>query len=391
MARKQPRKSKKKESVSQIEPESTRRDGDGQATQHVQSRTRTLAIAAERRNYIESKVINENRDVTFHELNNRFGEKSKQTYRNDADRFLRDGIPIIVKGEKFVESQERLKTIDRRTRTGQQHKDSIARLAYSFVVSPNRKVIDENSEQELIQFLAAELANSDEHSKITQDLQRRLDAYWRKPHRLLILDAGSTTAAISRAVATQRTPDPDRRIAELRILTNSKRVLGHLDATDCNHDVVLLGGSLRKDTDAVCGLLAEQCLTSWALTADIAIIGTTNLNIDKIRGSLAFRSDSESEAQIKSRLLSIASIRCIAAESYKLLGEGGVSAWAFATLSNQFVDVIITDHRIFEPRNDTELERFRNRFLNSARESGVFVAAANPKSLFPVGPLAEDN
>src|SRR5262249_32557612 len=138
---------------------------------------------------------------------------------------------------------------------------------------------------------------------VKDNLRLRLEEYWRKGHRLLILDSGSTTAAIAHRIAAIKTPDGKRHLSHLRVLSNGDLVHRELNTAECRHGLIFLGGAERFDTGAIAGVLAERCLDAWGLQADIAIIGTTNLNADG-----KFCCDHEDEAYIKSRLLSSARI-----------------------------------------------------------------------------------
>ena len=108
------------------------------------------------------------------------------------------------------------------------------------------------------------------------------------------------------------------------------------------------------------------------MQGDLAIIGTTNLN-----SAGHFCCDHEDEAQIKSRLLGAARIRCIAADSNKLLNPGRGSSWVFALFSRFSADLILTDTDILKPFENADLERLRQAFFKRTADQGVLVLTEN--------------
>jgi DeoR/GlpR family transcriptional regulator of sugar metabolism len=309
--------------------------------------------ARQRRAFIRSQLLNEGLEkLSFADIRQQpFGNVSDETLYKDAHFLQQDNQPIIVSKKHFLRSASGISTVRRRALEGRSEKEAIGRMAERLIAPP---------------FAALPTLKG-----IASDLQTRLAEYWKKAHRLVILDAGSTTAAIARHLGRLRTPDPLRNLADLRIFTNGNLIHQELNKSGGNHGVILLGGAERHDTEAVAGTLAEECLRAFALKADIAIIGTTNLNED---GN--FCSDSEDEARIKSRLLESARIRCIAADSQKLVNPGRGSTWVFAAFSRYVsgIDIIITDADIHKHQGHEERERLRLQFLERARKNQILVA-----------------
>ncbi len=157
----------------------------------------------------------------------------------------------------------------------------------------------------------------------------------------------------------------------LRIVTNGLAIARLFSDSDRNKQFELLplGGTWDYDTDAMTGLLAERCWEVFGLRPDIAVIGTTA--IDTGRGACC---DTPEEAQIKMRMLSSARIKCISADSSKLLSpSGGVSV--FASFTSEAIDCIITDWKI------NSEEKAALRFRELARSMGIsIIVSADPRA-----------
>jgi DeoR/GlpR family transcriptional regulator of sugar metabolism len=333
--------------------------------------------AKDRRGFVIDQLLEKQcEEVTFADLITAFGV-TEQTLYNDDDYFSAQGIPIVVENKRFKRGYEHLNTVGRRRGTRKAEKEAIARVATDLVASPAGTPIL----NEVVQYGAGgknQDARTIAHSLLRQphgewrmsdELASRLLAYWSKAHRLLILDAGSTTEAIARRLSQVETPSPERHLAGLRVLTNGSMIVKAFAEGKNRHlGLILLGGARRSDTDATAGSLAEQCLAAWRFQADVAIIGSTNLQWNR-----GFCCDSEEEAEIKSRLLHTARIRCIAADSSKLISPSIGSAWPFAPFHPSEVDIIITDWHILERREADEFEKLRRRFIDQVVHSGIYV------------------
>jgi DeoR family transcriptional regulator, aga operon transcriptional repressor len=81
-----------------------------------------------------------------------------------------------------------------------------------------------------------------------------------------VLDSGSTTAAIARAL---------RQFHNLTVITNSVTIAAELAGTDV--EVILTGGTLRKNSFSLVGPIAEDTLRR--LNADILFLGVDGLDV----------------------------------------------------------------------------------------------------------------
>jgi DeoR/GlpR family transcriptional regulator of sugar metabolism len=331
------------------------------AAEASESRTLTAerkAQAEKRRAYIVKVLIDDHEsELTFDAVIEECGQVSDQTLYNDAAYLQDRDQPISASKRRFILDSGGLSTIRRRTQEQKREKEQIGQIAEQIVMPELPKD-------------PARLMRKGSRLQLDIGLRTRLVEFWNKAHRLLILDSGSTTASIARHLATVKPPDPKRLLADLRVLTNGGLIFQTFNQPDCSHGLILLGGAVRRDTDAVAGTLAELCLEKWALKADIAIIGTTNIN-----DSFKFCCDHEDEASIKSRLLAAARIRCIAADSTKLVNPGRGSTWEFTGLHRSMIDIIITDPRIWEQDSDARCEQRRLGFLQRVREEKILLAS----------------
>jgi DeoR family transcriptional regulator of aga operon len=83
----------------------------------------------------------------------------------------------------------------------------------------------------------------------------------------VLLDSGTTTTAIARAL---------KRFSYLTIITNAVNIAGELSSTD--FEVLLTGGSLRKNSFSLVGPLAEDMLHE--MHADILFLGVDGFDIE---------------------------------------------------------------------------------------------------------------
>jgi DeoR family transcriptional regulator of aga operon len=84
--------------------------------------------------------------------------------------------------------------------------------------------------------------------------------------QVVVLDSGSTTTAIARAL---------RRCHNLTVVTNSVNIAGELAGTDL--EVILTGGTLRKNSFSLVGPIAEDTLRR--LNADILFLGVDGFDV----------------------------------------------------------------------------------------------------------------
>ena len=83
----------------------------------------------------------------------------------------------------------------------------------------------------------------------------------------VLLDSGTTTTAIARAL---------KRFSHLTIITNAVNIAGELSST--NFEVLLTGGSLRKNSFSLVGPLAEDMLHD--MHADILFFGVDGFDLE---------------------------------------------------------------------------------------------------------------
>jgi DeoR family transcriptional regulator of aga operon len=83
----------------------------------------------------------------------------------------------------------------------------------------------------------------------------------------VLLDSGTTTTAIARAL---------KRLSRLTIITNAVNIAGELSGTD--FEVLLTGGSLRKNSFSLVGPLAEDMLHD--MHADILFLGVDGFDLE---------------------------------------------------------------------------------------------------------------
>ncbi|MFP5226432.1 MAG: transcriptional repressor AgaR [Acidobacteriota bacterium] len=83
----------------------------------------------------------------------------------------------------------------------------------------------------------------------------------------VMLDSGTTTTAIARAL---------RRFAHLTVITNAVNIAAELASTD--FEVILIGGSLRKNSFSLVGPLAEDVLQE--MNADILFLGVDGFDAE---------------------------------------------------------------------------------------------------------------
>lgn len=111
------------------------------------------------------------------------------------------------------------------------------------------------------------LNRAQDHQAQKQALARRV-AEVVQPGMTVVLDTGTTTLEVARAIAG--TPD-------LRVLTSSLAIASALQAQD-NLDLVLLGGSVRHQSPDLSGPLTEDNLRLFR--PDLAILGADAVDRD---------------------------------------------------------------------------------------------------------------
>lgn len=83
----------------------------------------------------------------------------------------------------------------------------------------------------------------------------------------VMLDSGTTTTAIAQAL---------KRFSQLTVITNAVNIATELSSTD--FEVILVGGSLRKNSSSLVGPLAEDVLEQ--MHADILFLGLDGFDVE---------------------------------------------------------------------------------------------------------------
>jgi len=87
-----------------------------------------------------------------------------------------------------------------------------------------------------------------------------------RPGQVIILDSGTTTTAIARAC---------RQIRNLTVITNATNIASEL--ADSSVEVILTGGSLRKNSFSLVGPLAEESLSK--ISADLLFLAVDGFHV----------------------------------------------------------------------------------------------------------------
>lgn len=111
-------------------------------------------------------------------------------------------------------------------------------------------------------------------------LQEKQKQHWREKQRIaaaamtmvkegqcVMLDSGTTTTAIAHALKS---------FSQLTVITNAVNIAAELSSTD--FEVILVGGSLRKNSSSLVGPLAEDVLEQ--MHADILFLGLDGFDLE---------------------------------------------------------------------------------------------------------------
>ena len=154
----------------------------------------------------------------------------------------------------------------------------------------------------------------------------------------VLLDSGTTTTAIARAL---------KELGKLTVITNATNIAAELAGTSI--DVILTGGTLRKNSFSLVGPLAEQSLRQ--LSADILFLG-----VDGFDTKTGLFTPNILEAQVNRIMVEISSRRVAVCDSSKF-GRRSLCNIMPPTA----VDQVITDKNI------------RKQDLQALRDAGVAV------------------
>lgn len=126
----------------------------------------------------------------------------------------------------------------------------------------------------------------------------RLAAGLVKDHDTILLDSGTTTMAIARAL----------RAKSLTVLTNSLDIAATLEDNP-DIEIIVIGGQMRWNTRALVGSLAEKSLEGFRV--NIAFVGANGFD------ETGFMTPNLIEAQTKRKMIEIADRAFIVADSSK--------------------------------------------------------------------------
>ena len=156
--------------------------------------------------------------------------------------------------------------------------------------------------------------------------------------QVVVLDSGTTTTAIARAL---------RNFQNLTVITNAANIAAELSGSVL--EVILIGGSLRKNSFSLVGPLAEDTLHK--LHADILFLGVDGFDVQ-----YGLSTPNVLEAKVNRAMIEISKVVVAVCDSSKF-GKRSLSLIA----STSSLQHVITDARI--PKAD----------LNTLKKSGVQV------------------
>lgn len=144
----------------------------------------------------------------------------------------------------------------------------------------------------------------------------------------LVIDSGTTTVYLAKEI---------KKLSNLKVVTNSLIVAQELQGAS-GIELIIIGGTLRQNTLAMVGPLAEQALNG--LRVDKAFIATNGLDV---AGGLT--TPNIIEAATKTKMIAIAKQVILLADHTKF---GKVSFVKFDDLSS--VDICVADDKVSEDR-----------------------------------------
>ena len=144
-----------------------------------------------------------------------------------------------------------------------------------------------------------------------------------KEGQVVILDSGTTTTAIARAL---------RKFKNLTIITNAVNIAAELSGSSL--EVILTGGTLRKNSFSLVGPIAEETL--HRLNADILFLGVDGLDVH-----YGLSTPNLLEAKVNRAMMEVARVSVAVCDSSKF---GRRSLSSIAPLSA--LHHLITDRRI---------------------------------------------
>jgi DeoR family transcriptional regulator of aga operon len=141
--------------------------------------------------------------------------------------------------------------------------------------------------------------------------------------QVVILDSGTTTTAIARAL---------QKLENLTIITNAVNIAADLSGSSL--DVILTGGTLRKNSFSLVGPVADETLRR--LNADILFLGVDGFDVQQ-----GLTTPNLLEAKVNRTMMEVARVVVVVCDSSKF---GRRSLSSIAPLSA--IDRLITDRGI---------------------------------------------
>ena len=148
--------------------------------------------------------------------------------------------------------------------------------------------------------------------------------------QVVILDSGTTTTAIARAL---------RSFHNLTVVTNAVNIVSELSGTDV--EVIVTGGALRKNSFSLVGPIAEETLSK--LSADILFLGVDGFDVN-----YGLSTPNLLEAKVNRVMVEVSKSTVAVCDSSKF-GRRSLALIA-PTIAMQHV---ITDHGIPKPELKT--------------------------------------
>lgn len=155
-----------------------------------------------------------------------------------------------------------------------------------------------------------------------------------KPGQSVILDSGTTTMAVARALRT---------IGHLTVITAAINIAAELAGSSI--DVIVTGGLLRGDSLSLIGPVAEDTLGRF--TADIAFLGADGFDV-----RFGLTSPNVSEAKIKQLLVEISRRTVVVCDSSKF--------------GLRFLSAVAPPSKIHQVITDTGVSKPDRRFMEDA-------------------------
>lgn len=245
---------------------------------------------------------------------------------------------LAIESNRLV-LQKDTRDADRRTLLNKDQKQTLARLARKLIFPDSKEKTDWET------YLSG--------SHLGLAVLNQFRDLWSKKDEgktlAVALDSGSTTFYIAEELA-----ETD---INVRLLTNSDLIFDLVRnpktkdkaALKWNCNLFMVGGKYLRRAGAFCGDQAVECLNSWDIHPQIAIVGSTGFYSNR------WTCDHEEEKGIKGAFFNFTPLRAIAVTSDKLDAPGG--SFAFAQVAGKYdsppsVHLLLTDNI----RNEQRLE-----------------------------------